>query len=133
MRHGKVICSYTDIWLFLESPKCAISPYPCIRQINPRPAPSGTALCGIWRGMPAICARIVSGTGGMMAKAVSRVRADSLATRSNRQTQPREIFMECMTTYCYINGLNDPIFIFPLPQSGQWSLRLKARAAVLVC
>ncbi len=81
-----------------ESPKCAISPYPFIRQINPRPAPSGTALCGIWHGMPAICARIVSGTGGMMAKAVSGVRADSLATRSNRQTQPTETFMEteCM-------------------------------------
>lgn len=93
-RDRKVICSYTDIWLFFESPKCAISPYSFIRQINPRPAPSGTALCGIWRGMPAICACIVSGTGGMMEKAVSRVRADSLAARLNRPTQPRETFVE---------------------------------------
>lgn len=95
---------------FFESPKCAISPYPFIRQINPRPAPSGTALCGIWHGMPAICACIVSGTSGMIAKAVSGVRADS-------QTQPRETFMEaeCMTTCYYINILNYGIFTFPLP------------------
>lgn len=80
--------------IFFESAKCTISPYPFIRQINPRLAPSGTALCGIWRGMPAICACIVSSTGGMMEKAVSRVRADSLAARFNRQTQPRETFAE---------------------------------------
>lgn len=92
-RDRKVICSYTDIWLFFEFPKCAISPFSIIREINPRPAPSGTALCGIWRGMSAICACIVSGTGGMMEKAVSRVRAYSLVARLNRQTQPRETFV----------------------------------------
>ncbi len=89
---------HRNLAVFFESPKCAISPYPFIRQINPRPAPSGTALCGIGVACLPSALALFSGTGGMMAKAVSGVRADSLATRSNRQIQPRETFMEteCM-------------------------------------
>lgn len=72
--------------IFCATKKCDPATLSLIRQINPRPAPSGPALCGIWHGTPAICSCIVLDTDGMTAETVRRVRVNSLAGHPNRQT-----------------------------------------------